>query len=229
MKNANKAEKSKEAKALSVVAKVEKQSRAKGKPNAATVEAVNGLSGETVGLDVGDRISQFCRLDAAGEIAEAGRLHTKFRSLPPYTLKASTAEAVRRYRNGMPMTDPSEEAPTPGADLNSAIGKLTGRMLSSVEFVQDYLQLRFDGPCLTAYTRPVVNLGPDHIDWGGAGYRDLLCEQIGSTVVDALANEVEVLIRFESGVVVSVSLRDRDYLGPEAIQFTGEDGVAWVS
>ncbi len=37
MKNANKAETSKEAKALSVVAKVEKQSRAKGKPSAATV------------------------------------------------------------------------------------------------------------------------------------------------------------------------------------------------
>ena len=44
MKNANKAETSREAKALSVVAKVEKQSRAKGKPAAATVEQVNGLS-----------------------------------------------------------------------------------------------------------------------------------------------------------------------------------------
>ena len=77
MKNANRAETSKEAKALTVVAKVENELRAKGKPNAATVEASSGaLSGETVGLDVGDRVSQFCRLDAAGEIAEEGRLHT---------------------------------------------------------------------------------------------------------------------------------------------------------
>ena len=37
MKNANKAETSREAKALSVVAKIEKKSRAKGKPAAATV------------------------------------------------------------------------------------------------------------------------------------------------------------------------------------------------
>lgn len=67
MKNANKAETSREAKALSVVAKVEKKSRAKGKPNVAMVEQVNGLPGETIGLDVGDRVSQFCRLNLAGE------------------------------------------------------------------------------------------------------------------------------------------------------------------
>jgi hypothetical protein len=64
MKNANKAETSKEAKALRVVAKAEKKSRAKGKANAGTVEQVNALSRETIGLDVGHRVSQFCRLDA---------------------------------------------------------------------------------------------------------------------------------------------------------------------
>ena len=91
MKNANKAETSKEAKALSVVAKVEKQSRAKGKPSAATVEPGNGLSGETVGLDVGDRVSQFCRLDAAGEIAEEGRLHTNAASIEKHFAKLPAA------------------------------------------------------------------------------------------------------------------------------------------
>jgi hypothetical protein len=44
MKNANKAEMLKEAKALTVVAKVEKKLRAKGKPNGITAEAANGLS-----------------------------------------------------------------------------------------------------------------------------------------------------------------------------------------
>jgi len=65
MKNANKAETSREAKALSVVAKVENKSRAKGEPNAATVERVNGLSGETIGLDVGDRGSGISLLNLA--------------------------------------------------------------------------------------------------------------------------------------------------------------------
>ena len=41
MKNANRAETAKEAKALTVVAKAEKKLRAKGKPNAATVETAN--------------------------------------------------------------------------------------------------------------------------------------------------------------------------------------------
>ena len=91
MKNANKAETSREAKALSVVAKVEKQSRAKGKPSAATVEPVNGLSGETIGLDVGDRVSQFCRLNLAGEIAEEGRLHTNAASIEKHFAKLPAA------------------------------------------------------------------------------------------------------------------------------------------
>jgi hypothetical protein len=33
---------------------------------------------------------------------------------------------------------------------------LEGTQLSSVEFVQDYVQLRFDGPTLTAVTPPRV-------------------------------------------------------------------------
>jgi hypothetical protein len=108
------------------------------------------------------------------------------------------------------------------------VGQLKGRVLSSVEFVQAYVQLRFDGPCLTAYTHPVVDLATDRFEWGVPGYRDRLCEQIGSTVVDAWANEVEISVGFESGAAVSVSLRDEDYLGPEAIQFTSEDGAVWV-
>jgi hypothetical protein len=74
-----------------VVAKVEKKSRAKGKPAAGTVEPANGLSGETIGLDVGDRVSQFCRLDAASEIAEEGRLHTNAASLEKYFVKLPAA------------------------------------------------------------------------------------------------------------------------------------------
>lgn len=40
--------------------------------------------------------------------------------------------------------------------------------------------------------------------------------------------ESEVSVGFESGTVVSVSMEDEDYMGPEAIQFVGEDGSLWV-
>jgi hypothetical protein len=37
--------------------------------------------------------------------------------------------------------------------FDDALKQLIGEQLSSIEFVQDYLQLRFDGPCLTVYGR----------------------------------------------------------------------------
>lgn len=48
---------------------------------ASNTEAASPLSGDTVGIDVGDLVSQFCRLDAAGEIAAEGRLHTNAASI----------------------------------------------------------------------------------------------------------------------------------------------------
>ncbi len=102
----------------------------------------------------------------------------------------------------MSMKNSTEAMFMTAADLNSAIGQLKGRVLSSVEFVQDYVQLRFDGPCLTAYTHPIFNPGTECLVWGASG--------------------------FESGAVISVSLLDEDYIGPEAVQFTSEDGSIWI-
>ena len=116
----------------------------------------------------------------------------------------------------------------PKTDFSSAIGQLKGRVLSSIEFVQDYVQLRFDGPCLTMYTHPNIDHTEGRSCWGSTGYRDRLCDQIGSTVTDAWANEAEVSVGFESGTVISVSMKDEDYSGPEAVQFVGEDGSLWV-
>ncbi len=129
----------------------------------------------------------------------------------------------------MSMKNSTEAMFMTAADLNSAIGQLKGRVLSSVEFVQDYVQLRFDGPCLTAYTHPIVNPGTECLVWGASGYSDRLCEQIGSTVIAAGASGTEVSVGFESGAVISVSLLDEDYIGPEAVQFTSEDGSIWIA
>jgi len=55
-----------------------------------------------------------------------------------------------------------------------------------------------------------------------------LCEQIGVQVADAWATDAAVFLRFDSGAIISVSIRDEDHTGPEALQFTGEDGNIWV-
>ncbi len=68
-----------------------KNSRARGKSSADTVESVNGSSGETIGIDVGERASQLCRLDPAGEIADEARLQTNAASIERHFAKLPAA------------------------------------------------------------------------------------------------------------------------------------------
>jgi hypothetical protein len=97
---------------------------------------------------------------------------------------------------------------------------IEGEQLSSVEFVQDYVQLRFDGPYLTAITLHNVELGNIHLKWGMPGYRDALCDRIGTTVqsVSVITSET-LLIKFADGAIVSISLRPEDYRAEEAVMF----------
>jgi hypothetical protein len=112
--------------------------------------------------------------------------------------------------------------------LADALGKLAGNALSSVEFVADYVQLRFDGPSLTAYTSPTVTCGSQTLSLGQPNYRDVLCGQIGRRVERAAIDSQRVSIIFENGPVVSVSLRNDTYQGPEALRFSLDENLIWV-
>lgn len=106
---------------------------------------------------------------------------------------------------------------------------LIGRQLSSVEFVQDYLQLRFDGPYLTAITHPRVSVGNMCWKWGMPGYRDRLCERIGSVVTRAPVSEGgEICLEFDDGARLSISLHSDDYRAAEAAIFDNGDQGCWV-
>jgi hypothetical protein len=113
-------------------------------------------------------------------------------------------------------------------DLKAALAELVGRDLTSVEFVLDYIQLHFEKPCLTALNLPSVRGSGWEVKFGEHGYRDRLCEQIGARVEAVDANEVEAILRFADGNAIVISLRDEDYRGPEAINFTNGDGTWWV-
>ncbi|HWX56528.1 MAG TPA: hypothetical protein VN176_18240 [Verrucomicrobiae bacterium] len=113
--------------------------------------------------------------------------------------------------------------------LNESLSQIKGRALSSVEFVQDYVHLRFDGAFLTAYTWPYLTVGVKTFSWGEGSYKDSLCSQIGIQVRDANIVQGRALsIFFEDGAILTVSLRDSDYRGPEAVQFSSNDGAVWV-
>ena len=101
--------------------------------------------------------------------------------------------------------------------------------LSSVEFVQDYLQLRFDGPCLTTITHPRVHVGNKWYMWGIPGYRDQLCERITQVVSRvSLIEDQELCIEFDDHTCIAVSLRQEDYRAAEAARFDDGQGGYWV-
>ena len=106
---------------------------------------------------------------------------------------------------------------------------IIGEQLSAVTFVQDYVQLHFDGPCLTVFSHPVVMLGGKAFHWGKPGFRDALCNNIAKRVTEArVAYGDSIAIRFADGSTIKISLKDEDYLGEEAVNFdTG--GNAWWS
>jgi|GEM_PF-1694811 len=107
----------------------------------------------------------------------------------------------------------------------SPLHVLVGEQLSSVTFVMDYVQLGFDGPCLTAYTGLKVSVEGKAFAWGEPGFRNALCDRIGATVRQAeiVANDA-IRITFSDDAVISISLKLEDHVGPEAAELTDRTG-----
>jgi hypothetical protein len=103
---------------------------------------------------------------------------------------------------------------------------LNGAELTAVEFVLDFLQLRFDDSLLTLLAWPVIaDANGVSIGFGDPGYRDALCFVIGEEVKTALYNEGnELTLEFENGVVIALSLREEELNSPQAGSFTSPEG-----
>jgi hypothetical protein len=97
------------------------------------------------------------------------------------------------------------------------LSAIEGQELTAVEFVSDYLQLRFDRPLLTLYAWPHMLYSDFSLAFGEPEYRNGLCAQIGETVSKAKLEENDALtIEFESGSVIGLSLREEDLDGPDS-------------
>jgi len=108
--------------------------------------------------------------------------------------------------------------------LKDSMSELIGRDLSSVEFVQDYMQFHFDGSHLSTLTLPSVRTEFGILILGQLGYRDALCELIGKNVTAVSVTSEELSVFFNNGESITVSLRDNDYRGPEAINYIAANG-----
>jgi hypothetical protein len=99
----------------------------------------------------------------------------------------------------------------------SSLERLVGHAVSAVCFVQDYMQLQFDGLTLTCYTPPCVGVGDAEFRSGASEYRDRLVGLIGRVVQSVRQQDrIDLLIVFKTGECVKISLRDEDAAGPEA-------------
>jgi len=101
--------------------------------------------------------------------------------------------------------------------------QVVGRRLSGVTFVMDYIQLQFDPPpTINALTPITVESGGRTAISGDESFRNLLCEQIPKTVTDvSLEHGVALTFSFEDGSSISLSLRQQDYVGAEAVNVYG--------
>src|SRR5262245_20061712 len=100
--------------------------------------------------------------------------------------------------------------------------QLIGEQLSAVIFVQDYLQLAFDGPVINIYNPLTVETSTITIKTWEDQLRNVLCGQITKRVADVVViPRDQYRIVFTDGSVIRISLRDDDYTTPEALFYHG--------
>lgn len=105
---------------------------------------------------------------------------------------------------------------------------IVGEFLSSVEFVMDYVQLRFCGAMLTAYRRPHIQLGCRTYLPGDYGYRDALCSLIGETVEDTeVCERLFLRISFGDGRSIRVPLNPDESIGQESASLWSAADRLW--
>jgi hypothetical protein len=109
----------------------------------------------------------------------------------------------------------------------SDLSPFIGQELSAVEFVQDFLVLRFEGPSITFYTWPEVFREEGSYAFGEPEYRNVLCALLAEGVTAATLEEDEAIeIGFASGAIVRASLREEDLDVPVAGEIA-IDGEVW--
>jgi hypothetical protein len=101
----------------------------------------------------------------------------------------------------------------------TALSVIKGHQLGAVTFVQDYVQLAFDGPVLTAYNCPFVQVNGQVWKPETPSYRDRLCEQITKIVSEVELTTENIVILFEDGSQIEVPLEVRAGCA-EAAMFT---------
>jgi hypothetical protein len=116
------------------------------------------------------------------------------------------------------------------ADDQELLKELIGRDLASVEFVRDYVQLRFDGPELTAYSWPTLYDAGRAVTRDAAGYCAALVALINQVVSAVTLKEgKELIIEWKNDALLLIDLSHKSVTMPEAVYFTlGDEHTHWM-
>lgn len=89
----------------------------------------------------------------------------------------------------------------------TALRAMEGKQLGAVTFVQDYVQLAFDGPGLTAYSFPSIWVDDQLWERATTFYRDRLCGQISKIVAEVSLTNEKIIVRFIDDSRIEISLK----------------------
>lgn len=100
-----------------------------------------------------------------------------------------------------------------------------GQPVSSVCFVQDYVELSFDGPILRCLVGPTLKGNKLDMTFPENGSRDAICSLIGQVVQRlTLDDGVKLEVEFSSGLILTVPLDPKSRNGPESMHFVPRIG-----
>ncbi len=109
--------------------------------------------------------------------------------------------------------------------MKELFNSILKEQLSSVEFVQDYLQLHFDGNTLICYTWPRVLVDAKDYGIDDEGYRDAICRIITHKLLRVSYIEKQNLsMCFDDKSEINLSLL-RNELNIDIIEFAYFRGV----
>lgn len=110
------------------------------------------------------------------------------------------------------------------ASTQQTMREIVGKRLTTVVFgVFGHLSLEFDGPSLVVHNPASLQVKERILRFDDTGFRDALCSRLGQVVSDVQISDDELRIVFGGQSSLSVSLREADFVGPEAGTFYSAD------
>ena len=111
-------------------------------------------------------------------------------------------------------------------DSSAEFSFATDQPLCAVTFIWDYYQLLIGTFMFSIYSHPRVQKGGEVLGKDDARFRDSLCAQIGSNVVNTSYSKDELILCFSNDVRIIISLRKADRVGdgPESLEVSDSTG-----